>query len=70
MALNSASRKFSKGTIDVIVAFFNGRKKDCDDVIYGYQLDEKQIENEKQYDGVFMLTTTREDLSPETLVKE
>ncbi len=28
------------------------------------------MENEKKSDGVFMLTTTREDLSPETVVKE
>jgi hypothetical protein len=38
--------------------------------ICGYQLDQKALEKEKKSDGVFMLTTSRDDLSPETVIKE
>jgi transposase len=39
-------------------------------VICGYQLDKEAIANERKFDGIFVLTTTREDLSPEIVVKE
>jgi transposase len=50
--------------------FFQWKRQKSQGVIYGYQLDEEMIESEKKFDGVFMLTTTREDLTPETVVKE
>jgi len=38
--------------------------------ISGYQLADEVIKKTKKFDGVFMLTTTREDLTPEKVVKE
>jgi transposase len=50
--------------------FFQWKHLKNQGAICGYQLDEEAITNEKKFDGIFMLTTTREDLSPETVVKE
>ena len=38
--------------------------------ILDYQLDDNVIKKVKKFDGIFMLTTTREDLTPATVVKE
>lgn len=50
--------------------FFQWKRQKNQGAVCGYQLAERLIESEKKSDGVFMLSTTREDLSPEKVVKE
>ncbi len=50
--------------------FFQWKYQENEEAVCGYRLDEQAIADEKKYDGIFMLTTTREDLSPEAVVKE
>ena len=50
--------------------FFQWKHRESEGVLFDYQLDKKAIEQERKFDGVFMLTTTCEDLSPQKVVKE
>jgi transposase len=50
--------------------FFQWKYTEDQGSILGYQIDDDAIEKVKKFDGIFMLTTTREDLTPETVVKE
>ena len=50
--------------------FFQWQRQTGRGVPCGYRLDEKALEEEKRFDGVFLLTTTRDDLPPEKVVKE
>ncbi len=50
--------------------FFQWNRRGNRGKIYGYQLDQKALDKEKKSDGIFMLTTSRDDLSPETVVNE
>ena len=48
--------------------FFKWKRKGNKGIPTGYKLDEKLIAAEKKYDGVFIMTTTRQDLSPGKIV--
>lgn len=49
--------------------FFLWKRHDSQAPPSGYQLNDKTLAIERKFDGVFMLTTTREDLPPEKVVE-
>jgi len=49
--------------------FFRWQREDAATQPAGYRLDDDAIAAERKYDGVFILTTTRKDLSPRKVVE-
>lgn len=49
--------------------FFSFERKEKTDPIYGYHIKEATVEAERKLDGVFMLTSTRDDLLPDKVVQ-
>ena len=49
--------------------FFSFKREEKTDPIYGYHINEAVMEAEKKFDGVFMLTSTRDDLLPDKVVR-